>query len=151
MSGAPKYIIMIYQYQSATIRGVFCGPGSHLVVYSFLGLSFQGCIQRFFPRVSQERKRSTHCGTVRRPLSWTLCFSLNCKLLVSEQRYSKCCHASTIGAGNRLSVGGLFMPEAWMLGVEEIMDGQISKVSPVDLFFLAYPSKNGGRVDPFPH
>lgn len=51
------------------------------------------------------------------------------------------CHASIIGAGNRPSIFDLFMPEAWMLGVEEIMDGNfgsvidISKVSPtMDLF-----------------
>ena len=44
-------------------------------------------------------------------------------------------NTSTIGAGNRPSIGDLFMPKAWMLGVEEITDGNISKVSPtVDLF-----------------
>ena len=45
------------------------------------------------------------------------------------------CHTPTIGAGNRPSIGDLFMPKAWMLGVEEITDGNISKASPtVNLF-----------------
>lgn len=41
------------------------------------------------------------------------------------------------------------MHEAWELGVEEIMDGKFGSVIDISKIILFYPSKNGGRVDPF--